>query len=105
MKSRKFVNRILFEVKLLTKSREERNSYRMLRKSLSLMANATETGCALGGVYIGHFTPEEKTWMQVDGCFYCRFRKDCEYTTLPPDLRGESCQYYSLVERFGADDN
>lgn len=100
MKLRKFVNRILFEVKLLTKSREERNSYRMLRKSLSLMANATETGCNLGETYSDHFTPEEKTWMQVDGCFYCRFRQECEYTTLSPDLRGESCQYYSLAERF-----
>lgn len=34
-------------------------------------------------------------------CITCPYRYKCEYTTLTPDLRGESCQYYSLAERFG----
>lgn len=41
---------------------------------------------------------------KIDSCFYCRVASRCEYNSLPPDLRGESCQYYSLAERFGADD-
>lgn len=41
---------------------------------------------------------------RTDTCKRCRYGSKCEYTTLPPDLRGESCQYYSLAERFGADD-
>lgn len=35
-----------------------------------------------------------------DPCNSCYYFKKCEYTALPPDLRGESCQYYSLAERF-----
>lgn len=41
----------------------------------------------------------------IDQCQFCVFGPrqldKCEYTTLTPDLRGESCQYYSLAERFG----
>lgn len=36
-------------------------------------------------------------------CNECPYKDKCEYTTLTPDLRGESCQYYSLAERVGAD--
>ena len=32
-------------------------------------------------------------------CSECPYKDKCEYTTLTPDLRGESCQYYSLAER------
>ena len=32
-------------------------------------------------------------------CNSCPYKDKCEYTTLTPDLRGESCQYYSLSER------
>ena len=42
-------------------------------------------------------------------CSDCPYKDKCEYTTLPPDLRGESCQYYSLalkseVERMTSDE-
>ena len=42
--------------------------------------------------------------VNFDACKNCPYKDKCEYTTLTPDLRGESCQYYSLAERFGAHD-
>ena len=58
----------------------------------------------LSGVDITHWMPlpqppRRKAMNKI--CSECPYKDKCEYTTLTPDLRGESCQYYSLAERFG----
>lgn len=56
----------------------------------------------LSGVDITHWMPlpqppRRKAMNKI--CSECPYKDKCEYTTLTPDLRGESCQYYSLAER------
>lgn len=52
------------------------------------------------GVYISiPSLGEEPKWMRYDGCLYCPYLSKCEFITLPPDLRGESCQYFAFENK------
>lgn len=101
-----FLGNLLFKMWLKKRKRQEKRNTKVRLLSMK------ETGCSCGnvgqksaepqheGVYISvPSLGEEPKWMRYDGCLYCPYLSKCEFVKLPPDLRGESCQYYSLAER------